>query len=309
MLLTSDVSRGLDLDRGALMRLSVAQTLVRCINTRDAGPTNVPGLTILQYPYGMPLGSCHDGLCVCFRASTASASERTCTDGDDSSVLAVVNLPKLTQVRAASPDTPDYCIIIDVDLDTAREIIAEIAASGHIVCHCEAGGAIGLLKWDLLDAVARLVSLIERPRDIPFLSSFAHREIIYHILMSDVGDRLRQKARTSLQANRIAKAIDWLRENFTRRLRIEELADIANMGISTFHRHFQEVMAMSPLQYQKCLRLNEAKRLMLVDQVDATSAALLVGYESVTQFNREYRRLFGEPPMRYVKALRNGRAP
>jgi AraC-like DNA-binding protein len=156
---------------------------------------------------------------------------------------------------------------------------------------------------ELLDPVLRLAGLLSRPEDILILAPGIHREILYRLLTSPAGGRLREIVRLGTQSNRAAKAIGWLRQNFTRRLRIEDIAEQSGMAVSTLHHHFKAVTNMSPLQFQKHLRLHEARRLMLTDNLDAGVAAVQVGYESVTQFNREYRRLFGAPPKRDILAL------
>ena len=131
-----------------------------------------------------------------------------------------------------------------------------------------------------------------------------HREILYRLLTSPAGSRLRQTVTIGTQSNRTARAVNWLRENYVAPLRIEGLAGRCGMGVSTLHHHFRQLTALSPLQFQKHLRLHEARRLLLNGDMDAASAAFEVGYESATQFNREYRRLFGAPPMQDVKAIR-----
>jgi len=157
---------------------------------------------------------------------------------------------------------------------------------------------------ELLDAFNRLFELLSTPRDIPILGSLIQREILYRLLTSEQGARLREIVSSGSQSNLTAKAVAWLRQNYRKPLRVEELAGIVRMGVSTFHHHFRTMTSMSPLQYQKQLRLHEARRLMLTEFLDASSAALEVGYESATQFTREYSRLFGQPPMRDVRALR-----
>lgn len=166
------------------------------------------------------------------------------------------------------------------------------------------GIAVGETTIGLLGACSRLIELLETPKDIPFLSHLIQREIVYRLLRAPQGERLRAIATTGDLSNRTAKAIAWLRANYAKPLRMEELADVARMGVSTLHHQFRALTAMSPLQYQKQLRLQAARQRMLMDGIDATSAAFEVGYESVSQFNREYSRLFGQPPMRDVKALR-----
>jgi AraC-like DNA-binding protein len=141
--------------------------------------------------------------------------------------------------------------------------------------------------------------------DIPFLSGLIQREIIYRILRGAAGSRLRAIATLGDQSHRTAKAIAWLGSNFAQPLRVEELAQIAGMGLSTLHHHFRGLTGMSPLQYQKQLRLQAARGRMLVDGLDAASAAYAVGYESASQFNREYSRYFGQPPMRDIRTIRS----
>jgi transcriptional regulator GlxA family with amidase domain len=148
------------------------------------------------------------------------------------------------------------------------------------------------------------VDLLDAPHDIPFLASNIEREIIYRLLRSPQGAHLRAIATLGEQSNRTAKAVSWLKENYAKPLRVEELAGVAQMGVSTLHHHFRSLTAMSPLQYQKHLRLHVARERMLNEGLDAASAAFEVGYESASQFSREYSRFFGQPPMRDVKSRR-----
>jgi AraC-like DNA-binding protein len=145
------------------------------------------------------------------------------------------------------------------------------------------------------------------PEDIPFLSHLIQREIVYRILWTPQGERLRTIATAGDLSHRTARAIAWLRANFAKPLHMEELAVVARMGVSTLHHQFRALTAMSPLQYQKQLRLQTARQRMLMDGLDATSAAYEVGYESSSQFSREYCRLFGQLPIRDIKALRDGK--
>src|SRR5438552_731040 len=169
--------------------------------------------------------------------------------------------------------------------------------------------ATGETTAELLSACCRLLDLLDTPQDIPFLSGLIQREIIYRILRGPAGARLRAIATRGGQSHRTAKAIAWIKANYAKPLRVENLAQIAGMGLSTLHHHFQALTAMSPLQYQKQLRLQAARGRMLVDGLDAASAAFEVGYESASQFNREYSRLFGQPPMRDIRTLRSPGAP
>jgi len=169
--------------------------------------------------------------------------------------------------------------------------------------------SIGETTPELLNACCRLIDLLDHPQDISFLSGLIQREIIYRILRGSVGARLRAVATLGDQSHRTAKAIAWITANYAKPLRVEELAQLASMGVSTLHHHFRTLTSMSPLQYQKQLRLQSARSLMLNTGIDAASAALEVGYESPTQFNREYSRFFGQPPMRDIRALRSPEAP
>jgi AraC-like DNA-binding protein len=149
-----------------------------------------------------------------------------------------------------------------------------------------------------------LLNLLDAPKDIPFLSHLIQREVIYRLLHGPLGKHLRSIATLGEQSNRTARAVGWLRANYDKPLRVEELASVAQMGVSTLHHHFRSLTAMSPLQYQKRLRLHAARVRMLTEGIDAASAAFEVGYESASQFNREYNRLFGQPPMRDIKSRR-----
>ena len=160
------------------------------------------------------------------------------------------------------------------------------------------------LEANLLDAVVRLVRLMDSPAEARVLAPGIAREIVYRLLVGEQGDRLRHVAILGGQSHRIARAIEQLRNEFDRPLRIEDIAHELGMSVSAFHHHFKAVTAMSPLQFQKQLRLQEARRLLLVQGLDAASAGYRVGYDDASHFNREYKRQFGLPPMRDVERLR-----
>ncbi|TVM25484.1 AraC family transcriptional regulator N-terminal domain-containing protein, partial [Oceanidesulfovibrio marinus] len=160
------------------------------------------------------------------------------------------------------------------------------------------GMAVSEVSKSLLDLLLRLLDLLDEPESIPILAPMLQREIAYRLLIGEQGARLRQIAAAGSHSHQIARAIDWLKENYTQQLRVEGLAKQAGMSTSTFHHHFRSVTAMSPLQFQKLSGLHQARRLLLMDQLDAKSEALQVGYESPSQFSREYSRLFGAPQLR-----------
>jgi AraC-like DNA-binding protein len=224
--------------------------------------------------------------------------------GPSSFFLSSIDVPIESQIIEASEGVPLLSMLLRLDMSIVREILNREELPEAEVSSHRRGVAIGQAPIGLLKACARLMELLDTPEDIPFLSHLIQREIIYRILKTPQGLRLRTIATTGDLGNRTARAITWLRDNYTKRLHIGELAAVARMGVSTLHHQFRALTAMSPLQYQKQLRLQRARERMLMDGMDATSAAYEVGYESVSQFNREYSRVFGQPPMRNVKALR-----
>jgi AraC-like DNA-binding protein len=224
------------------------------------------------------------------------------------SLLAAVDTPASCRVVEASPGRP--CLMARVTLDTAvvGELLAECVDApppGPPV----RGLGVSPAEPLLLDAVGRLVALLDSPRDVGPLAPLVLREITYRVLTGPHGPRLRQIAATGAPAQRIARAIRWLRDHFADPLRVESLAKTVRMSPSAFHLHFKGVTGLSPLQYQKQLRLQEARRLMLGEGLDAAEAAFRVGYESPSQFSREYRRLFGAPPRQDVATIKSEAQP
>lgn len=219
-------------------------------------------------------------------------------------LLTAVNLPTVTEVLEASPEAPYLSLLMRLDLQAARQMIAEVDTHEAGMPVGGTAMATGPATPELFDAIKRLVDLLDKPRDLAHLGALIQREIIYRILTSPAGARFRETVLLGTQSQRTARAIAWLREHYTQPLRVEELAQLAGMGVSTLHHHFRAMTAMSPLQYQKHLRLHEARRILLGENVDAATAAIRVGYESASQFNREYRRMFGAPPIRDVTPLR-----
>ena len=218
-------------------------------------------------------------------------------------LLTSIDLPVASQITKASKDEPFLGLVLKLEMPVVREILSQEEFLVPEVSFAARGMAVGETPIELLGSCLRLLNLLDTPRDIPFLGSLMQREIVYRLLRSSLGKHLRAIATLGEQSNRTAKAVGWLKANYTMPLRVEELASIAQMGISTFHHHFRSLTAMSPLQYQKRLRLHMARVRMMTEGMDAANAAFEVGYESASQFNREYRRLFGQPPMRDIKAL------
>jgi AraC-like DNA-binding protein len=223
-------------------------------------------------------------------------------------LLVSVDLPVAARVVEASPGRPYLAVRLALD----PAVVGELLADGMTVPPLgppERGLAVTPVEPPLLDAVTRLVALLDTPQDVAPLAPLVLREITYRLLTGPQGARLRQIVSNGAPAQRIARAIRWLKDHFADPLRIESLARHVRMSPSAFHLHFKSVTAMSPLQYQKRLRLQEARRLLLGEGLDAAEAAFRVGYESPSQFSREYRRMFGAPPRRDVAALKVETSP
>jgi AraC-like DNA-binding protein len=218
-------------------------------------------------------------------------------------LLVSVDLPVAARVVEASRGRPYLGVRIAIDPAAVGELLADGMTALPLGPPAR-GLAVTPVEPPLLDAVTRLVALLDSPQDIDPLAPLVLREITYRVLAGPQGARLRQIASAGAPAQRIAKAIRWLKDHFADPLRIESLAKHVRMSPSAFHLHFKGVTAMSPLQYQKRLRLQEARRLMLGEGLDAAGAAFRVGYESPSQFSREYRRTFGAPPRQDMAVLK-----
>jgi AraC-like DNA-binding protein len=224
---------------------------------------------------------------------------------DPSQYLAVsLELPAVARVVEASPEKPYLCFTFNVD---ARELAALIVESGRPTPRDDHDGRaifVSALHAPLLSAYLRLVQLLDTPLDLPVLSPLIQREINYRLLQGDQQARIAEGAIGDSRLRRVSSAIAWIKEHFAEPLEIEDLAKRANMSVSALHVHFKVVTSVSPIQYQKRLRLQEARRILLADTISAERAAYEVGYASPSQFSREYARLFGQPPRRDAEHLR-----
>ena len=219
-------------------------------------------------------------------------------------LAASLHLPVSGQVIDATPAKPYLGIKLDVDPQEVAALLLETPPPGPSDTVPARGLFISKTSAELVEAFVRMLRLLDTPEDIPALGPVAQREILYRVLKGDQGIRLREAANASSHAKRIAKATDWMRRHFTEPLRVQDLASQANMSTSSFHEHFRALTAMTPLQFQKNLRLQEARQLLLSEALDAATAGHRVGYESPSQFSREYSRLFGAPPATDVRRLR-----
>lgn len=219
-------------------------------------------------------------------------------------LITSLNLPTVAQVLEASPDRPYLSLFLRLDENEIARLMMEGRVPPPRAQTAGRAMATGSVTWPLMSAFQRLVELLDEPEAMPAVAPLVQREILYRLLVSDQGDRLRQIGAVGSHSHQIGRAIEWLKAHFAEPLRIDELASQVRMSASTFHHHFRALTAMSPLQYQKWLRLTEARRLMLAERLDASTAAFRVGYESASQFSREYSRQFGAPPTRDIAALR-----
>ncbi|UDL92746.1 AraC family transcriptional regulator [Mesorhizobium sp. PAMC28654] len=214
-----------------------------------------------------------------------------------------LDLPVASRVTQASAGRPHLGLGMAIVPKALKEALGRIdPARPAIAPDAMRGVAVNAAPHDLLDASLRLLRLLDRPEDIAAMAPLIEQEILYRLLSGRFGQHLLQMAMADTVSNRIARATAWLRENFARPLRIEALAEHAGMSASSLHHQFKAVTAMTPMQYQKQLRLHEARRLMMIEKMDVGTAGYRVGYQSPSQFSREYRRLYGLPPLRDVAA-------
>ncbi|MDH2549369.1 AraC family transcriptional regulator [Acinetobacter baumannii] len=227
-----------------------------------------------------------------------------CFEGQ--SMLTTIDLPATSHVVQASVNKPFLAVLLLLDLQMVNEVVANMPIEEEPSSSEEIHDSFSVDSLDdaLTDAVLRLIKVLEEPTMIPHLVPLIQKEIIVRILNSSQGVYLRQLVKTGSVNQKIHQVVNWLKNNYTQPIRMDDLAERAFMSPSTFRQHFREITGMSPLQYQKQLRLQEARHLMLNKNLDAGRAASLVGYESASQFSREYSRLFGESPQRDVQRLK-----
>ena len=270
--------------------------------------TPIPGLALSRYDENISAIKCFYNPMVALVVQGFKRSmigDHEANYGELHCVTIGIDMPGIFHITDASPQAPFLSLSVKLD----RRIITQLITEAPSVVTAQEGEVPSVVVdeagKDLLQAFSRLVELLDTPSRISVLAPLMLREIHYYLLCGSQGKCLRLFNTNGTQANQIAQAISWLRENYTSPLRMEELARYVNMAPSTFNRHFKEVTSLSPLQFQKRLRLYEAERLMLLEGKDAGTAALMVGYESGSQFNREYKRQFGAPPRKDIAKKRS----
>jgi AraC-like DNA-binding protein len=299
-------------DRARELRAELARKIALFIGSAENRATDIPGLTLHRRT--APTAPCsmtyEPSLTVMAQGRKRVELGRNIFIYDPSRfLLTSVDLPVVSRVIEASEERPCLALSLKLEMPVVRELLSREEIQVAEPPSDSPGMATGETTVEFLSACCRLVDLLDTPRDIPFLNGLIQREIIYRVLLSAEGARLRAIATLGEQSHRTAKAIAWIRANYAKPLRVEDVAEVAGMGVSTLHHHFRALTAMSPLQYQKQVRLQAARGRMLMDGLDAASAAFEVGYESASQFNREYSRFFGQPPMRDIRTLRSPGAP
>jgi AraC-like DNA-binding protein len=287
---------------------ALGKSIARFTEKDELHTTAVPGLSLFrrEEPTEPITGMYEPSVCL-----VAQGAKRVRL-GDDTFVydahhylITSVHLPTVVQIIEASREKPYLGLRLMLDQREISQLMVDSNLPPPRVQQSSRGMATGEVTLPLLTAIQRLIDLLAEQQDIPILAPIIQREIIYRLLVGDQGERLRQIASVGSQSHQIARAIDWLKGNFSQPLSIDYLAAHVRMSSSTFHHHFRSMTALSPLQFQKQLRLQEARRLMLADRMDAATAAFQVGYESPSQFSREYSRLFGAPPLRDITNLRH----
>ena len=296
-----------DPSRLDIARQRLARLIERYCTTEGPNPTPIPGLDLYR------ASSTSTAICAIYRSVLAVAAqgskhlslgEETFQYDSRHYLITSVDLPVMGQIVEASPERPYLCAVFEMDARRIAELAGSVPSDGPASAGSLLGLGVSPLTPPVMDAVLRLVGLLETPQDIPVLAPLYWQALLYRLLTGAQGARLRSIAAADSQGHRTARAIEWIKGNFDQPLSIDALAETANMSKSSLHHHFKALTAMSPLQYQKQLRLQEARKIMLTEAVDAATVARRVGYESPSQYSREYRRLFGAPPLRDVARMR-----
>ena len=260
---------------------------------RSAAPTEP---TALEYKPGLAF--------VAQGAKCVMLGNETFHYGEGEYLLTSIGLPVMAQVTVASADCPHLCFLLDLDLLQLTAMMQQIGSAASAAADCQCGLSVSHPSASLWDSCLRLLRLLDTPAAIPVLAPLIRQEIAYHLLTGPDSTRLRNMAASENPTHRIGRAMGWIREHYAAPLRIDELAAHVSMSASSLHHHFKTITAMTPMQYQKLLRLQNARQLMLIDMVDAGAAGYRVGYESPSQFSREYARHFGLAPMRDIAQAR-----
>jgi AraC-like DNA-binding protein len=285
----------------------LADAIGKVIGNTSEASTLVPGLTLYRNTVPTAPNPCTyvpSLLVIPQGKKRVDLGKQSYVFGESTFLLTSIELPIISRVCTASVEKPYLAFFLKLDMGMVRDVLHSEEVHIPPPPVGTRGMVLGEATTELLAPCSRMVQALSTPQDVPFFGKLLQREIIYRLLQGPQGDRLRSVATLADQSYRTAKAVTWLRDNFKKALNVDELASMTGMSRSTLNHHFRGLTAMSPLQFQKQLRLHTARQKMLTDELDAASAAFEVGYESPSQFNREYKRFFGQPPMRDIHALR-----
>ena len=294
----------------AARRQELAAIIARHCRGDGQFTTPVPGLTMFR------LSSPSSPVCTVVRsvfAVTAQGAKRIALADEEydydprSYLITSVGLPLIGQVTEASPSAPYLGLALDLDPLKIADLMGKLPPAPPPPADSARGVAVSPVTPSIADAVLRLVRLVDKPADVPVLAPLLEQELLYFLLTDRQGGRLRDVVAKGSQGYRVSRAIHWVNEHYSQPMAIDALAAAVSMSRSSLHQHFKALTSMSPLQYQKALRLQEARRLMLVEELDAAVASHRVGYESPSQFSREYRRMFGAPPLKDIAHMRESR--
>jgi AraC-like DNA-binding protein len=289
--------------------ISLATAIERLTQEDGVHATAVPRLSLVRMSKPtLPMHSLHNpAVCIIAQGRKQVLAGDQVHVYDSAKYLVVsVDVPIVGQVIDASADEPYLCVRLDLDPAVLSGLLLDM---GRELAPGDADGAgpglgLGSVTQEIGEAAERLVRLLETPEDIRLLAPLIERELLYRLLRGDQAAQLRQIAWGGSRLQQVNRAIGWIKRNFAEPFRMEAVAAEARMSPSALHQHFKSVTAMSPLQYQKQLRLQEARRLILTQAADAATAGHRVGYDSPSQFSREYARLFGAPPLRDAARMR-----
>lgn len=287
-------------DRLVQTHAYLKQKILQLLPQQARLSTDIPGLMISRYDHDRPPESCfyHPMIAMVVQGHKRSMiGNQTFIYGQGQCMVVGVDLPGVFHISRATPKDPFISISIKLDKHIISQLLSEMAIKPDLATNKPTSAVVvSTATHQIIDTFLRLIELLEQPQSIGFIAPLLIKELHYYLLNSPLGQSLRFSNLKGANLKQIAKAINWLRNNYTQPLDVDTLLKLVNMSSSTFHRHFRQVTTLSPLQFQKQLRLYEAERLMLQEGKDVKSVAFQVGYESQSQFSREYKRQFGASP-------------
>lgn len=288
------------------MRIEVCDKITRLTGGQKVMDTPIAGLGLRRWTAPTEPASYINEPSVCLSVQGAKRvllGDETYIYNAQNYLITSIDVPVVANIIEASEEKPYLAIVYKLDLKMVSEMLADNDIPVSDARQSARGMAVSRVSGPLLNAFSRMIDLLDEPESIPVIAPLIHKEILFRLLKGEQGRRIRQIAMGTTHNYQVSKAIKWLKENFDQPLKVDDLASHASMSTSSLHQHFRMLTSMSPLQYQKWLRLHEARRLMLAESMDAANAAFQVGYESPSHFSREYKRLFGNPPLRDIKQM------